>query len=613
MIRKRIADLLVILVLVTSSTFTLPASVSASTTGTAISTVKQGTSEIVVKVNGNILKLDHKPYLDSDSKVFIPLAPILKQIDNDAAIRIKGKNIIIKTSSLSINFNNMDKNIIVNGKLVKLSTAPILDNGQVFAPLEFISLILNELVDFDSDNNTVSIYDMERNTEEGLNKQLFYTKDKIIATKLDDYLTALQKSDNFHGSVLIAKDGDILLNKGYNMADFGQNIKNTPQTRFLIGSMTKQFTAMAIMQLEEKGLLSEQDKLSKYLPDFPHGDEITIYNLLTHTSGIKSLNEIPGFLEMKPEDLQNINIAINFFKNQPLDFKPGTQFEYSNSGYLLLGYIVERVSGMSYENYLEKNIFKPFNMNNTGIAYMGKQKMYNSNGYQGYLDVIPVSDEIVVDGVHGAGNLYSTTEDLYRWSAALSTDKLASKETMNKIFSKYVEMAKDSGIYYGYGWMVADGNNGHQIFHGGNVLGYTSDIAFYTDKGITIIILTNNGYYSINPLTYNLSNIVLGNRYDMPKARKVINIDSSALSKYAGKYGIENSGNILITNEGGHLYYSSDADSIKYELYAEGSDKFFLRILDGDITFDKNSQNEVTGMDIYAPGYGMQNHVEKIN
>ncbi len=218
------------------------------------------------------------------------------------------------------------------------------------------------------------------------------------------------------------------------MANFEQSIKNTSQTTFPIGSMTKQFTAMAIMQLVEKGMINEQDKISKYIPDFPNGNDITIYNLLTHTSGLVIFNELPGFFTMKPEDLQNIDNVINLFKNKPLNFKPGTKFEYCNSDYLLLGYIVEKVIKMSYEDYLQKNIFKPLNMNDTGVSYKGKEKMYNSNGYSGYLDVFPVSDEIVLDGVHGAGELYSTTEDIYRWNRALNTDKLVNKATMGKYF-----------------------------------------------------------------------------------------------------------------------------------------------------------------------------------
>lgn len=611
MIKKCISGLLVSLTLVTYSAVTPVSAQMATTTGTAITATKA--SSIVVKVNDKVITLDSKPYVDSNSKVMMPLVQVLKQIKSDATVQVKDGSTTIKGSNVNVRFNSGDENITVNGKAIALSAKPVISAGQVFVPLDFFSEALNELVDWDSSTQIVKISDMEKNTEDSLNKQLFYTKDKIIATKLDDYLSALQKSDNFHGSVLVAKDGNILLNKGYGMANFEQNIKNTSQTRFLIGSMTKQFTAMAIMQLEEKGLLSEQDKLSKYIPDFPHGDEITIYNLLTHTSGIKSLNELPGFLNMKPEDLQNINTAINFFKNQPLDFKPGTQFEYSNSGYLLLGYIVEKVSGMNYESYLNKNIFKPLNMNNTGIGYIGKEKMYNSSGYQGYLDVTPVSDEIIVDGVHGAGNLYSTTEDLYRWNMALDTEKLVSKKTMDKIFSKYVEMAKGSGIYYGYGWMIADGNNGHQVFHGGNVLGFTSNIARYTDKGLSIIILTNSGYYSINPLTYTLSNIALGNSYSMPKARNVVKLDNSILNKYVGKYQSKNMGTISVINEDGHLYYSSDGADQKYELFAEAQDKFFLRILDGDITFDRNSNGQVTGIEINMPGYGVQYHGDKTN
>lgn len=162
--------------------------------------------------------------------------------------------------------------------------------------------------------------------------------------------------------------------------------------------------------------------------------------------------------------------------------------------------------------------------------------------------------------------------------------------------------------------MIADGDNGHEVFHDGNVLGFTSNIARYTDKGLSIIILTNSGYYTINPLTYALSNIALGkNNYSMPKAKNVIKLDDSILNKYVGKYKSTDMGNISITNEGGHLYYSADGTNQKYELFAESQDKFFMRILYGDTTFDKNSDGQVTGITINIPGYGMQYHGDKIN
>ncbi|MCY6354212.1 serine hydrolase [Clostridium sp. ZS2-4] len=486
-------------------------------------------NSVVINVNGKVVK-GVKAYMDSNSKLMIQLAPIVKEFDQNADIDLKNRNVTVK-----------------------------------------------------------------------INKDNSSTKDRNISEELDKYLSLLQKSDNFHGSVLVSKGDTILLDKGYNMANFEQNIKNTAQTTFPIGSMTKQFTAMAIMQLVEKGMINEQDKLSKYIPDFPNGDDITIYNLLTHTSGLVIFNQLPEFLKKKPEDLTNINNVINLFKDKPLNFKPGTKFEYCNSGYLLLGYIIEKVSNMSYEDYLKTNIFKPLNMNDTGIAYKGNEKMYSSQGYSGYLEVSPVDDELILNGVHGAGALYSTTEDIYKWSRALNTEKLVNKKNMEKIFSKCVKMPIYNSAYYGYGWMINEGKYGHEVFHGGNVLGFTSNIKRYTDKDLTIIILTNAGYYDIDSLTNVLADIYFGSEYKLPKKKKEIKVDSKILNNYVGKYSIDKIVDFNIIREGNHLYYQASGQP-KFEVFPEANNKVFFKVVDAEIVFNTDSKGNITGIELYQFG-----------
>lgn len=599
---KRVFLGILISIFITCSNVTLVSASSNSTDAAKVSTsVKTQTNPIIVNVNGKVVSLNEaKPYTDSSLKIMLPLISIVKEFDPNASIDIKNGYVILKSNKNNIQFNNGNEEINVNGKYIKLSVKNVVNEGQVFVPLQFFSEALDKIVDVNNDTNAVKILDKDKNTEKCFNDSLFYTKDKIIATKLDNYLTAAEKSDNFSGSVLVAKEGTILLDKGYNMSNFGQDVKNTPQTTFPIGSMTKQFTATAIMQLVEKGMINEQDKVSKYIPGFPNGDKITIDNLLTHTSGLAELS-VPEFLSIPLDDSKKVENVINLFKDRALYFQPGTKFQYSNSGYMLLGYIVEKVSGMGYADYLQNNIFKPLNMNHTDMGYNGTEKKYNSNGYSGYLDVLPISDEIFLNAIYGAGALYSTTEDLYKWDRSLKEHKLVTEKTLDKMFSKHVPMSEDKTVYYGYGWMVCNTPAGPDIFHGGNVLGFTSNIERFPDKDLTIIILSNIGYYNINELNNSLTGICFGENYELPKSKKVIKVDSTQLNNYTGEYSFKTLGNVSITNENGHLYINF-AGQPEYEMFCEAKNKFFFRAFNGTLTFNTDEKGQVISIDLYQLG-----------
>lgn len=602
MFKKTFSYLLIsIFITCSNATFVSAAQDTSDSTKSTVAATAYQSDSIKVNFNGKSISVNrYDTYFDSNSKVMLPLTPVIKAIDTASNVSISGEYATITTNKDTIKVHSGDKNITLNGTSIDLSTKSFINNVEVFVPLQFFSEVLNKIVDFDSDTNTVNISDIQKNTETYFNNTSSLSSDKDISKKLDDYLTAEQKLYNFSGSVLVAKGGNILLDKGYNMSNFDQNIKNTPYTTFAIGSMTKQFTATAIMQLVEKGLINEQDEVSKYIPDFPNGDKITIDNLLTHTSGLADVT--PTLLNMKLEDSKKVENIINLFKNKPLYFKPGTKFKYSNSGYILLGYIVEKVSGMSYADYLQNNIFKPLNMNHTGMGYNGPIKNYNSNGYTGYLDVSPISDKSSLNALYGAGALYSCTEDLYKWDRSLKEHKLLTEKTLDKMFSKHVAMSDgDDSEYYGYGWMIYDSPAGHEIFHGGNVLGFTSNIERIPDKDLTIIILSNIGYYHVNSINNALINICLGYKYEMPKAKEVIKLDDTLLNSYVGEYSFETLGNVSITNEDGHLYVNFTGLP-KYEMFPESKNKFYLRSFDVTLTVNTNEKGQVTSIDLYQLG-----------
>ncbi|KPU42676.1 putative penicillin-binding protein PbpX [Oxobacter pfennigii] len=334
-----------------------------------------------------------------------------------------------------------------------------------------------------------------------------------IELKADEYIKIYESSGWFSGSVLMAKKGEIILNKGYGMANYELGVFNTPKTKFHLGSLTKQFTAMAIMQLEEKGLLSVEDKLSKYIADYPNGNKITIHMLLTHTSGIPDyINDDDSFnsISKLPHSITQI---IDRFKNKPLEFTPGKKYDYSNSGYVLLSYIIEKVSGKSYEQYLQDNIFTPLGMVNTGYDYLTPIIKDRASGYSISKGSLVNAEFFDRSNLQGADGLYSNTEDLYLWDRALYTEKLAKKETLDKIFKVY-----PPATAYGYGWTISDG----EIKHFGKMDGFYTFISRDITNDITIIVLSNIQQVPLGAIARDLNYIAHEKDYKLPENLAVI-------------------------------------------------------------------------------------------
>ena len=307
------------------------------------------------------------------------------------------------------------------------------------------------------------------------------------SSKIDKILTFQTEEETFTGAVLVARNGEILLSQGYGWADRDNQIPNTPQTKYRLGSVTKQFTAMAVLILQTQGKLDAQQPICPYLPECPDSwQEITIHHLLTHTAGIPNLTDFPDYKTFKatpttPEQ------TIARFKDKPLDFQPGKRWSYSNSGYVLLGYVIEQVSGQSYEMFLQQNIFEPLQMANTGYDHNDGSL---ATGYTGMDSHWEKPDDIDMTLPYAAGGLYSTVEDLYRWDQSLSTQQLVSQETLDLTFTPHAKIAA-FGLGYGYGWFVGKMNNHPAVSHGGGIDGFVTEIRRYTDDGITIIILSN--------------------------------------------------------------------------------------------------------------------------
>jgi CubicO group peptidase (beta-lactamase class C family) len=319
-----------------------------------------------------------------------------------------------------------------------------------------------------------------------------------VALQLDELLTKLTHNELFSGSVLIAQDGKILVSKGYGLANREKKVANTPQTKFRLASITKQFTAMAILMLQAQGKLTVQDPICKYISNCPTTwQPITIHHLLTHTSGIPDYSNFPDFNASKMVQSSPAQLIARF-KDKPLDFKPGEKWSYSNSGYILLGAIIEQVSGKSYEVFLQEHIFAPLKMADTG--YDPKKDILTT----GYKSKYSKADAIDMSVVYAAGGLYSTVEDLYRWDQALYTEQLVSKELLDKMFT-----ASD-GLSYGYGWFIGKEFDHRVIGHPGSLDGFATIINRYPDDKAVIILLSNQEDVQLDDVEEGVARILFG-------------------------------------------------------------------------------------------------------
>jgi CubicO group peptidase (beta-lactamase class C family) len=311
-----------------------------------------------------------------------------------------------------------------------------------------------------------------------------------LAANIDQYIKSLP---GWSGTILVAQKGNVLISQGYGLADRENDVPNTSQTKFAIGSMTKAFTAMAIMMLQE-GQLTVQDPICKYISDCPTAwKPITLHHLLTHTSGIQSYTESNLPIQENITTCQEFTLeeAMAILKALPQDFAPGAQFHYSNSGYYLLGAVIEKVSAESYETFIQKNILQPLGLSETGYDRFSTIVTNRASGYdfdqiQGQYVNAPGWD---VSQRYAAGGLYSTVGDLYKWDQALYTDQLVSKETLAIIFTSMVAIPDIGG--YGYGWFISQQSGHRVIWHGGDFTGFISQITRYPDDQVTIIVLTN--------------------------------------------------------------------------------------------------------------------------
>jgi CubicO group peptidase (beta-lactamase class C family) len=425
-----------------------------------------------------------------------------------------------------------------------------------------------------------------------------------VNAKANEYMTAAEKVDKFSGSVLIARDGKPMFSKGYGMANYEWNIPNTPETVFRVGSITKQFTSAAIMLLQERGKLSTSDPICKYVTECPAAWEpITIKQVLTHTSGIPNYTSFPGWMDKKSVLPITTAELLAEYKSKPLDFTPGEKFSYSNSGYHLLGAIIEKVSGRTYTDFLQENIFTPLGLKQTGYDMPKPLIKFRAAGYSREGDGLVNAAYLDMLIPYAAGSIYSTTLDLLTWEQALYGDKLLTAKSREEMFMPF-----KSG--YAYGWGVGKQLEHNSMSHSGGIYGFSAYIVRFPDDKLTVVVLSNVQNMGSQKIANALSAIVFGVKYDLPRERKAITLPANILEQYVGDYDLSPSLRVSVTLENGNLMFKVPSQPA-FQLYAESETVFFLKVADAQVTFVKDGTGKVTQL-LFAQGGGRGQPASKV-
>lgn len=356
------------------------------------------------------------------------------------------------------------------------------------------------------------------------------------------------KKDQFSGVVLVARDGKPILSQGFGLANREWNIAARPDTVFRLGSLTKQFTAASIMQLAEAGKLSIDDPIGKYYAAAPAAwSKITLKHLLSHRSGIPSYTGLPDFFQTQSMTDRTPEQIIELTRDMPLEFEPGTKFSYDNTGYIILGHVIEKVSGETYAAYVRKHIFEPLGMMHTGYDDTRSVLPNRAAGYEVGDGVWTHAPYLAMTLPYAAGSLYSTTGDLLIWEEAFFADKVVSKASREA-------MTTDYGSNYGFGLGPRMLGTHRSIGHNGGINGFSTDMTRYPDDGLTVIVLSNLTSGGSSRIATELARLYLGVPAPPPPAPlTAVAVKPDVLDRYVGEYELAKGFNITVKREGDRL------------------------------------------------------------
>jgi CubicO group peptidase (beta-lactamase class C family) len=437
------------------------------------------------------------------------------------------------------------------------------------------------------------------------------------ARVIDQYLSARTEMGGFSGAVLVAKDGKIILRKGYGYADVEKRIPFTPETQHEVASISKMFTAMAALRLRDQGKLRLEDSICKYLKDCPElWRPITVRQLMRHTSGLKDYEEELGMeSERYREFMSQPGASAKILENArrlPLDFKPGEKFHYSNTGYIVLGYVIEQAAGRPFAEFVTNEILKPAGMTHSGVLGWRSQPKRLAYGYtHGDLGWEKSLAGVPLTGGHlkrapnfpltppeGDAWLYSTLDDLYRWSQLMDGGRLVSSALAKEVFTPGLDN-------YGYGWFIGNAFNRKRVRHTGSLPGYVSDFIKFPDDKITIIYFSNLDRARSSSIVRDVTAILFGTQFDMPVRGQVIKLSVEQLAHLEGVYKMADGKLLTIRNE---------PDFLTAELkgrYTAGliplsPAEFYFPLGDGRAIFTLDAKGEATKINMR---YGGEDHI----
>ena len=411
-----------------------------------------------------------------------------------------------------------------------------------------------------------------------------------LEIQFDQMLNEQYLPDEPGATAIVAIDGKIVYHKAFGMANLELDVKMEPDMVLEIGSITKQFTAVSILMLMEQGKLSLDDDITKFVEDYPtHGHKISIHHLLTHTSGIKSYTSMESWTSVWRKDFEPKEL-IDYFKNEPMDFAPGDEWRYNNSAYFILGYIIEKASGQTYEEFVETNIFEPLGMQSSlygSNSEIIKKRAYGYQKNEKYVN----AEYLSLTQPYAAGSLMSTVEDLFIWNRAIRSNKLVKQESIELAYKNY-ELNNGDKINYGYGWGLNEINGSPTIEHSGGIFGYVTNSIYLPNEDVFVAIYSNCDCNGPGEVSTKMAAIAIKKPY--PGEGDIISIKSDNLKKLVGVYDFSDSSTRIITVQDNHLY-SQRSGSSKFKLFPTKKGTFSFENSFATIQFNEKG-DEITAL-----------------
>ncbi len=424
------------------------------------------------------------------------------------------------------------------------------------------------------------------------------TDEAATKARLEQIANSYTPNNAFMGTVLVVEGDRVLLDKGYGMASLEWQVPNVPEAKFRLGSLTKQFTATLILLLQQDGKLNINDPIGKYLTDTPPAwAKITLANLLGHTSGIPSFTGFKEFhtWSMNPHSAEE---EIALFRDKPLDFEPGSKFVYSNSNFIVLGAVIEKVSGKKYADQLRERIFEPLGMKDSGLDSDELVLPKRANGYVPGPHGIEVARSESMTVPWSAGSIYSTTGDLLKWEHGLFGGKILNADSLKL-------MTTPGKGDYGLGVFIENRDGVRVVSHGGGIEGFNTNLMYAPEKQIAVIVLSNVNGGAPDSMGKQLMDTVLGKPVVLASEHKAVPITKEELAKFVGAYDIAPTFSLTIAITGDHLTgqgTGQPAIDMMYQGVKNGHPRFFITQVGAEIEFVPDASGAITSLVLHQGG-----------